>query len=186
MPWSPPRNTPASVSLVLATLSLPSMVRQLPKTCAHIGCAAERGSVEASPRPTWAVAGPGSQPALMLARSCAVGRLATLLLTFCIAVTLLPNDSPARSANTPAGAPSGRLSTREYSELEVGRLCTAFAAERWLPVTARSENSIGRVPPPEPEPEPPVLPVPPLSTGGITGSTGTDFRLTVSTTSFPW
>ncbi|MNT30123.1 hypothetical protein D3C72_1659020 [compost metagenome] len=126
------------------------------------------------------------KPAFMLARNCAVGRLATLLLTFCIADTLLPNDSPDRSANTPAGVPSGRLSTREYSELVAGIVCTAFATERWLPVTARSANSMGRVAPPPVLPPvlPPVSP-PPLSTGGVTGSTGTVFRLTLSTTSLP-
>ncbi|MNR43306.1 hypothetical protein D3C85_1619160 [compost metagenome] len=85
----------------------------------------------------------------------------------------------------------GRLRTRVYSELFLGRVCTALAAERWFPVTARSANWIGRVSPPELPVPPPVLPVPPpvlppLSTGGVTGSTGTSFRLTVSTTSLPW
>ncbi|MNS81845.1 hypothetical protein D3C72_1155690 [compost metagenome] len=167
---------PTSRSRDLATSPLPSIVRQLPKTCAHIGCAAERGSMDASPRPTCAVGGPGMKPAFMLARSCAVGRLATLLLTFCIAVTLLPNDSPDRSANTPAGAPLGRFMTRVYSELPLGRVCTAFAAERWLLVTARSANSMGRV-------SPPVL-LPGLL-GLESGSVGTCFKSTVSTTSLP-
>ncbi|MNV34690.1 hypothetical protein D3C71_1261170 [compost metagenome] len=136
----------------------------MPTSSAQAGCAFDDGKADADIMPpACAVGAPGRMPAFRFARRCDNGSVRVVLLEPIRLDATLACASPDRLLKAAGGAPLGKVRMYSCSALPDGRLSSALATARWLPVRAASAKAIGRE--------------------GVLGSAGTTLRPSCSVTS---